>query len=325
MAKQIGLTPPIRNVAASTCSDPVIAAHGLVKRFGRVQALDGLDLVVPRGEVHGFLGPNGSGKSTTIRVLLGLLRCGAGAPRVLGLDPWRDAVDLHRRIAYVPGDVTLWPNLSGGEVIDVLTRLSGRPPRVNRAALVERFDVDLARPCRSYSKGNRQKIGLIAALLGDAELFILDEPTSGLDPIMEAVFQQSVHELVAEGRTVLLSSHILSEVDEMCDSVTIIDRGRTVESGRLDELRHLSLVSVDAVTDRPVDLSGVQSVTDLEEDRPAGQVRFRVQSTALQLAMVRLTDAGIRSLTTRPPSLEEMFLRLYADPDLEDRSPQCGP
>ena len=231
-----------------TSTTPAVEVHDLRKAFGHVQALDGLDLTVRTGEVAGFLGPNGAGKSTTIRVLLGLLRADSGTTRLLGGDPWRDAVDLHRRLAYVPGDVSLWPNLTGGEAIDLLTRLRGRVDPRRKALLLERFELDPSKKARTYSKGNRQKVALVAAFASDVELLVLDEPTSGLDPLMESVFTQCVREVTAEGRSVLLSSHILAEVEKLCDTVTIIRAGRTVQSGTLAELRHLTRSSVTAVT-----------------------------------------------------------------------------
>src|SRR4051794_15133411 len=227
-------------------SVPAILTAGLVKTFGATRALDGLDLDVGEGEVHGFLGPNGAGKSTTIRVLLGLLRADSGDVSLLGGDPWRDATALHRRLAYVPGDVTLWPNLTGGEAIDLLGRLRGGLDEARRAELLERFELDPTKKGRTYSKGNRQKVALVAALASDVELLILDEPTSGLDPLMEAVFRDCVADERCRGRTVLLSSHILSEVEALCDRVTIIRSGRTVESGSLDDMRHLTQITIEA-------------------------------------------------------------------------------
>lgn len=287
-----------------------ISVQGLVKRFGGARALDGLDLEVRAGEVHGFLGPNGAGKSTTIRILLGLLRADGGALQLLGGDPWRDATALHRRLAYVPGDVSLWPNLTGGEVIDVLGRLRGGLDPRRRAALIERFELDPRKPCGAYSKGNRQKVALVAALAADAELLILDEPTSGLDPLMEAVFRECVAAARAAGRTVLLSSHVLAEVEALCDRVSIVRAGRTVESGTLAELRHLRRTEVSAELAGPApDLSALTGVHDLELQGTS--VRFAVDADALGDALALLARAGVRALTSRPPTLEELFLRHY--------------
>jgi ABC-2 type transport system ATP-binding protein len=289
-----------------------ISVSGLVKTFGETRALDGLDLQVSTGEVHGFLGPNGAGKSTTIRVLLGLLRADSGTVRLLDGDPWRDAVPLHRRLAYVPGDVTLWPQITGGEAIDLLGRLRGGLDPARRAELLERFDLDPRKKARSYSKGNRQKVALVAALASDAELLVLDEPTSGLDPLMEAVFQDCIRELRGEGRTVLLSSHILAEAEALCDRVSIIRHGRTVQSGSLPELRHLTRTSVTVDTERPVaGLAGLPGVHDLVQQD--GRARFDVDSDHLGGVVRHLTDFGIRSLGSSPPTLEELFLRHYGE------------
>ncbi|MFF0307127.1 ATP-binding cassette domain-containing protein [Streptosporangium sp. NPDC004379] len=290
----------------------VISVSGVTKRFGRTRALDGLDLEVRAGEVHGFLGPNGAGKSTTIRVLLGLLRADSGTVRLLGGDPWKDAVELHRRLAYVPGDVTLWPNLSGGEVIDLLGRLRGGLDRARKKELIERFDLDPRKKGRAYSKGNRQKVALVAALASDAELLLLDEPTSGLDPLMEAVFTDCVTEARERGRTVLLSSHILAEVEKLCDRVSIIRDGRTVETGTLAELRHLTRTSITAELAAPPDgLRDAPGVHDLRAD--GDRVAFEVDNDRLDDALRRLSAVGVRSLTSRPPTLEELFLRHYRD------------
>ena len=294
-----------------------IEVSRLVKTFGPTRALDGLDLTVATGEVHGFLGPNGSGKSTTIRVLLGLLRADSGNVTLLGGDPWRDAVKLHRRLAYVPGDVNLWPNLTGGEVIDLLGRLRGSLNKERRADLLERFDLDPTKKGRTYSKGNRQKVALVAALASDVELLILDEPTSGLDPLMEAVFQECIREVKAEGRTVLLSSHILAEVEALCDKVSIIRLGKTVQSGTLTELRHLTRTTIVAETAEPAtDLAELQGIHNLLSDN--GRVHFDVDTANLDEAMRHLTSFGIRSLTSHPPTLEELFLRHYGDAAMED-------
>ncbi|MCG3749195.1 ABC transporter ATP-binding protein [Amycolatopsis sp. Poz14] len=289
-----------------------IAISGLHKAFGRVKALDGLDLQVPAGEVHGFLGPNGAGKSTTIRVLLGLLRADAGEVQLLGGDPWRDAASLHHRLAYVPGDVNLWPNLSGGEVIDLLGRLRGGLDQKRREELVERFDLDPRKKGRTYSKGNRQKVAIVAALASTVDLLLLDEPTSGLDPLMEATFQEVIQEERAQGRTVLLSSHILAEVEALCDKVSIIRNGRTVESGTLAELRHLTRTSITAeLCGPPNGLARLSDVHDLKVE--GNRVRFDVETRSLEDALRQMTEVGVRSLESRPPTLEELFLRHYAD------------
>ena len=289
-----------------------IEIDGLVKRFGRFRALDGLDLVVEPGEVHGFLGPNGSGKSTTIRVLLGMLRADAGQVVLLGGDPWRDAPGLHRRLASVPGDVNLWPNLTGGEVIDLLGRLRGGLDRGRRDAMIERFEFDPTKRGRAYSKGNRQKVALIAALATDAELLLLDEPTSGLDPLMEAEFRDCIDERRQMGHTVLLSSHILAEVERLCDRVSIIRNGRTVETGTMTELRHLTRTSIAAdLAAVPADLGSLPGVHDLDVD--GTRVRLQVDDAHLPEVIARLGGAGVRSITSTPPTLEELFLRHYGD------------
>ena len=287
-----------------------ISISGLVKTFGRVRALDGLDLAVETGEVHGFLGPNGAGKSTTLRVLLGLLRADAGTVRLLDGDPWRDSAELHRRLAYVPGDVTLWPNLSGGEVIDLLGRLRGGLNERRRAELLERFELDPKKKGRAYSKGNRQKVALVAALAADVEMLILDEPTSGLDPLMEEVFRECIAEERANGRTVLLSSHILSEVEALCDRVSIIRNGRTVETGSLSELRHLTRTSINAELAAPPNgLANLAGVHDLSVE--GNRVRFDVDTAELGTVLTKLTQVGVRTLASNPPTLEELFLRHY--------------
>jgi ABC-2 type transport system ATP-binding protein len=287
-----------------------ILVSDLRKSFGRTRALDGLDLSVRIGEVHGFLGPNGAGKSTTIRILLGLLRADGGTVRLLGGDPWRDATDLHHRLAYVPGDVTLWPNLSGGEVIDLLGRLRGGLDEKRRTRLLERFDLDPTKKGRAYSKGNRQKVALVAALASDVELLILDEPTSGLDPLMEEVFRACVAEERDNGRTVLLSSHILSEVEALCDRVSIIRDGRTVDTGTLSDLRHLTRTAIAAdLATVPAGLADLGGVHDVTVD--GTRVRFDVDNDRLDAALRHLTSFGVRSLTSQPPTLEELFLRHY--------------
>ena len=289
-----------------------ISVSALVKTFGATRALDGLDLTVNTGEVHGFLGPNGAGKSTTIRVLLGLLRADSGRATVLGGDPWRDAVALHRRLAYVPGDVELWPNLTGGEAIDLLGRLRGGLNPKRRAELIDRFDLDPTKKGRTYSKGNRQKVAIVAALASDAELLLLDEPTAGLDPLMEVVFQDVIKQMRSEGRTVLLSSHILAQVEKLADRISIIRLGKIVQSGSLAELRHLTRTTIEADTAEPATgLEALPGVHDLE--RSDGRVRFAVDGAHLDEVLKALTKFGVRSLTSHPPTLEELMLRHYGD------------
>ncbi len=289
-----------------------ISVSGLVKDFGTTRALDHLDLTVRTGEVHGFLGPNGAGKTTTIRILLGLLRNDGGAATVLGGDPWRDAVTLHRRLAYVPGEVNLWPNLTGGEVIDLLGALRGGLDPARRAALLERFRLDPTKKCRAYSKGNRQKVALVAAFASDVELYLLDEPSSGLDPLMEAVFQDVVQELREAGSTVLLSSHILAEVEALCDRVTIIRAGRAAETGTFDELRHLTRTTVVVETARPIDtLSDLPGVHDVSLDHT--RARFGVDPGELNRVLGHLVEFDVRTLTSSPPTLEELFMRHYGE------------
>ncbi|RYP88100.1 ABC transporter ATP-binding protein [Nocardioides guangzhouensis] len=290
-----------------------IAVSGLVKDFGpRTRALDHLDLDVEFGEVHGFLGPNGAGKTTTIRVLLGLLRADAGRVVLLGGDPWRNAVALHRRLAYVPGEVNLWPNLTGGEVIDLLGDLRGGLDPRRREELLERFQLDPTKKIRSYSKGNRQKVALVAAFSSDVELYLLDEPTSGLDPLMEAVFQDVVQDLRADGRSILLSSHILSEVEALCDRVTIIRAGRAAESGTFEDLRHLTRTSVVVDTVKP--LQSVTGWSGVHDARVHGEhAEFSVDPGALNDVLEHLVDLQVRTMTTSPPTLEELFMRHYGD------------
>ncbi|MGU3292618.1 ATP-binding cassette domain-containing protein [Williamsia sp. M5A3_1d] len=311
-----------------TASGPaVIAVSDLRKRLGRNQVLDGLDLTVEKGSVAGFLGPNGAGKSTTIRVLLGTYRRDSGSVRVLGGDPVRDAVDLHRRIAYVPGDVDLWPQMTGGECIDALLALRGATPRpADRAAMIDRFDLDPTTRISAYSKGNRQKVVLVAAFAAPADLMILDEPTSGLDPLMEDVFAQCVRAAADAGTSVLLSSHILGEVEKLCDTVTIIRAGRTVESGTLAQMRHLTRTRVTAeVVGSTEGLADLPDVADLETTPPTGDsdatgVTLSVAPAGLSALLVDLGARGVRSLQIAPPTLEEMFLRYYgAHSDEPDR------
>lgn len=294
-------------------STAAISMHDVVKSYGRVRALDGLSLDVARGEVHGFLGPNGAGKSTTVRILLGILKHDSGHIRLLGEDPWSKAVSLHRRLAYVPGDVELWPSLTGGEAIDLFARLRGGVDTRKRDELIERFDLDPRKKGRTYSKGNRQKVALISALASHVDLLLLDEPTAGLDPLMEAVFQQCIREAKEEGRTVLLSSHILAQVEALADRVSIIRSGTIVESGALSDLRHLSrtTVTVQVESDIP-QLTDMHGVHDLIREGP--QLHFSADTAELPAIMRALGEHDIRSLTATPPTLEQLLLRHYSEP-----------
>src|SRR6056297_17287 len=288
-----------------------IEIDDVVKTFGSTRALDGLDVSVRTGEVHGYLGPNGAGKSVTIRTLLGLLRHDSGTVRLLGGDPWADAVDLHHRIAYVPGDVSLWPNLSGGEIIDYFGRLRGDLDTAKRDDLIERFELDPTKKSSTYSKGNRQKVALVTALSSDAELLILDEPTSGLDPLMETVFQTAIADTVDEGRTVFLSSHILAEVEKLCDRVTIIRNGRAVLTGTLDDLRATTRTSLTVAVQQPADgLADQPGVHSVHTDE-AGHVHVQVDTDRLGELMKFLASFDIVSLVSQPPTLEELFLAEY--------------
>lgn len=303
---------------------PAIEIEGLVKRFGSFTALDGLDLQVGQGEVHGFLGPNGAGKSTTIRVLLGLLRANAGRVRLLGGDPWRDVVELHRRLAYVPGDVSLWPGLSGGEAIDLLGNLRGGLDRRRRDHLIERFELDPTKRGRQYSKGNRQKVAIVAALASDADLLILDEPTSGLDPLMEAVFQDEVAREKANGRTVLLSSHILTEVENLADTVSIIRQGRIVQAGTLADLRGRALAHLSVTLASPPDTASLTMLHEASID-DHGRLTATIEPDRVDAAMAALLPCGMTGLTVTPASLEELFLNQYNDRPAPDQATPVQP
>jgi ABC-2 type transport system ATP-binding protein len=313
----------IKEIPMPVDNSAPIEIQNLTKRFGAVQALDGLDLTVRAGEVHGFLGPNGAGKSTTIRILLGLAKADSGSVRLLGSDPWTDAVELHRQIAYVPGDVTLWPSLTGGETIDLLARMRGGIDEKRRTELIERFDLDPHKKARTYSKGNRQKVSLISAFSSRAGLLLLDEPSSGLDPLMESVFQQCVREARDRGATVLLSSHILAETEELCERVTLIRSGKTIESGSLDSMRHLSRTSIKAeMTGDPGDLTRIKGVENVSVE--GNTLRAQVESESLGELIRVLGDAGVRSLLSQPPTLEELFLRHYKTAGGPDSKGQRG-
>ncbi|MCL2562801.1 MAG: ABC transporter ATP-binding protein [Oscillospiraceae bacterium] len=288
----------------------IVSVQNLTKRFGKFEALKGVNLEVKEGEVFGFIGPNGAGKSTTIRVLLGILQASEGAATVFGKDAWKDAVEIHKRIAYVPGDVNLWPNMTGGEVIDLFTRLRRGGNKSYREDLIQRFDLDPSKKCRTYSKGNRQKVALVSAFASEADLYILDEPTSGLDPLMEQVFQQYVHEVKAQGKSVLLSSHILQEVERLCDRVSIIRQGEVIETGTLQELRHLTRTSITVKTERPLEsLAAQPGVHDIAEE--AEGTMFSVDTELLGQSIGYLGQYGIVSLECTPPTLEQLFMRHY--------------
>jgi ABC-2 type transport system ATP-binding protein len=290
---------------------PVLETIGLKKRFGKTQALDGVDLQVEKGEVYGFIGPNGAGKSTTIRCLLGIIKADSGQARIFGKDAWRDAVAIHSEISFVPGDVNLWSNLSGGEVIDLFLRLRQRKPGARRQELIERFDFDPTKKCGTYSKGNRQKVALIAAFAADASLYILDEPTSGLDPLMELVFRECVAEVKAEGASVLLSSHILSEVEQLCDRISIIRQGRIIDSGTLADMRCLAHNQVSAdFPELPVGLAELAGVYNLQVKGTS--VSFTMDNSQTTSILRFLADAGATHLVSSPPTLEELFMSHYA-------------
>jgi len=288
----------------------IVEVSNLTKRFGRVTALDGIDLEMDRGEIYGFIGPNGAGKTTTIRILLGILKANGGEAKIFGLDAWKDAVEIHRNVAYVPGEVNLWPNLTGGEVIDLFIKLRASNNKNRREELIERFDLDPSKKCRTYSKGNRQKVALVAAFASDADLYILDEPTSGLDPLMEKVFQECVMEAKKEGKSILLSSHILSEVEKLCDRVSIIRQGKIIESGTLEDLRHLTRTSMVLETKEPIKgLKDLKGVYDIQEKD--GTVYFQIDSEELDHVIKYISPFGIMKLESAPPTLEDLFMRHY--------------
>jgi ABC-2 type transport system ATP-binding protein len=288
----------------------ILKVNNLIKKFGNFTALNGVDLEVSQGEIYGFIGPNGAGKTTTLRILLGILKATSGQATIFGMDAWKDTVKIHKRVAYVPGEVNLWPNLTGGEVIDLFVKLRGSNNKRRREELIERFDLDPTKKCRTYSKGNRQKVALIAAFASDADLYILDEPTSGLDPLMERVFQEYVTEAKKEGKSILLSSHILSEVERLCDKVSIIRNGKIIESGSLEELRHLTRTSVVLDTKEPIaDLGKVKGVHNIE--RKNNLLYFHVDSDQMDEVMKYISQFGIIKLEVAPPTLEDLFMRHY--------------
>ncbi|MFC4560044.1 ATP-binding cassette domain-containing protein [Virgibacillus kekensis] len=301
----------------------VLEVSKLTKRFGKFTALDGVDFEVNRGEVFGFIGPNGAGKSTTIRVLLGALKATDGEAKLFGKDAWDDAVEIHKRLAYVPGDVNLWPNLTGGEVIDLFVKLRGGNNKSKREELIKKFDLDPTKKCRTYSKGNRQKVALVAAFSSDADLYILDEPTSGLDPLMERVFQECVMNVKNQGKSVLLSSHILSEVEKLCDRVGIIRQGKIIETGTLNELRHLTRTHLLVQTKQSIEsLNELEGVHDIE-DTDQG-VTFQVDTEQLDAVIRHISQYGIVKLESAPPTLEDLFMRHYEGNERSERAESGG-
>lgn len=296
----------------------ILSATNVTKRFGRFTALDGVNMELKKGEIFGFIGPNGAGKSTAIRVLLGILKATEGQVKIFGLDAWNDAVEIHKRIAYVPGDVNLWPNLTGGEVIDLLMKMRGATNQDRRQELIQKFNLDPTKKCRTYSKGNRQKVALIAAFASDADFYILDEPTSGLDPLMEMLFQQCVLDAKKAGKTVLLSSHILSEVEKLCDRVGIIRQGKMIETGTLEELRHLTRTNFFVETKQPVtDLAAIKGVHHIQKQERV--LTFQTDADALDAVIKHISSFGIVRLESAPPTLEDLFMRHY-----EESSDQSG-
>jgi ABC-2 type transport system ATP-binding protein len=291
--------------------DAIIQTAGLTKKYGGMAALDSLDLEVKKGEVLGYLGPNGAGKTTTIRLLLGLIAPTSGSAQIFGLDVQKDKLAIHRRLAYVPGEATLWPSLTGSETLHLLGKLHGQVDAAYVKELTERFQFDGGKKVRTYSKGNRQKVNLIAALATRADLLVLDEPTSGLDPIMEKVFRECVAEAKANGQTVFLSSHILEEVESLCDRVAILRTGKLIELGSLAEMRHLSALTVQATfTGEPPKVEHLKGVSDVSI--VGHQLSCQVQGPIDELLEV-LTAAKPKTLLSREPSLEELFLSLYGD------------
>ena len=288
----------------------IVQTHNLSKKFGKFTALDQVNLHVDEGEVYGFIGPNGSGKSTMIRLLLGMIKATKGEATIFGMDAWKNAVDIHKRIAYVPGDVNLWPNLTGGEVIDLFMKLRGAGNKNRREEMIEKFKLDPSKKCRNYSKGNRQKVALVAAFASDADLYILDEPTSGLDPLMERVFQECVLDAKKDGKSILLSSHILSEVEKLCDRVGIISEGKMIETGTLSELRHLTRTNL--LVETKLKVIGLQELRGISSIKETGQVlSFQVDAEELDVVIKYVSQFGIVRLESAPPTLEDLFISHY--------------
>jgi len=290
----------------------IVKVQSLQKKFGKFQALHDVTLTVETGEVVGFIGPNGAGKSTTIRTLLGIINRDSGDAKIFDRDVWTDSLEIHKRISYVPGDVALWGNLTGGEIIDLFIKLHGGGDKAKRDYLIKRFELDPKKKAKGYSKGNRQKVGLIAALSVDSDLYIMDEPTSGLDPLMEAVFQEEVEKIKKDGKAILLSSHILSEVERLADKVAIIRQGKVVETGTLDELRHLTRSTVTLVSEGDTaTLASNNGVHDFIQK--GNQAMFSVDNQHMNAVLIEVTKLGIKKFEVVPPTLEDLFMRHYED------------
>ncbi len=290
--------------------EEIVKVHGLQKSFGKFKALHDVNFTVNAGEVVGFIGPNGAGKSTTIRVLLGIINRDAGNVKIFNRDVWKDSLEIHKRISYVPGDVALWGSLSGGEIIDLFIKLHGGGNKEKRDYLIKRFELDPKKKAKNYSKGNRQKVGLIAALSVDADLYILDEPTSGLDPLMEAVFQDEIEKIKHAGKAILLSSHILSEVERLADKVAIIRQGKVVETGTLDELRHLTRSTVTLITEGNVaEMASVKGVHDFKQN--GNQATFSVDNKYINDILLKASELVVKKFESVPPTLEDLFMRHY--------------
>jgi ABC-2 type transport system ATP-binding protein len=288
----------------------VIELKNVTKTYGKVVGMKNIDLTVKKGTIHGFIGPNGAGKTTTIRVILGILKADEGTASINGMDSWKDAVEIHKNIAYVPGDVSLWPNLTGGEVVDYFAALKGGIDESKKLELYKSFALDPSKKCRTYSKGNKQKVALVAALASNADIYIFDEPTSGLDPLMESVFQRYVDVLKKENKTVFLSSHILSEVERLCDVISIIREGEIVETGTLEELRYLTHSQIIIETEKAIpDLGKQEGVYDVSVD--GNKIQFNFDTSHYSDLLKYISAYNVTSLESVPQTLEDLFMRHY--------------
>lgn len=300
----------------------LVEVRGLTKKFGKFTALKNVNLSVNKGEIYGFIGPNGAGKSTTIRILLGMLKPSEGQVTIFGKDAWKDAVEIHKRVAYVSGDASLWSNLTGGEVIDLFLTMRGNGNENRRDELIQRFKLDPSKKCRTYSKGNRQKIALIAAFASEADLYILDEPTAGLDPLMERIFQECILEVKQQGKTVLLSSHILSEVEKLCDRIAIIREGEIIETGTLSQMIHLTRTKLVVETRKTLaglsELKGVHNAIYTNDGW-----EFHVDSEEMEKVINYISQFGVLKIDSAPPTLEDLFIRHYKE-DSEQQSSVKG-